>query len=123
MAIECDEIVLKCDNITRIFAVDINDKPVSLTGNRIRFAISRHLDDPAVILKDSDNGAAEIEILASPDDDQALVKIIPADLDGLEEGTYCRSVEITLNSLSPILCRIPVIDTVDLILSGFVNTP
>lgn len=123
MAIECDELVIGCDNVTKLTFVDTDDTPVSMTGERIRFAINRDLKDPPVILKDSDVGTAEIEILAAPNDNCALVKILPADIDGLEEGTYCRSIEVTFNSLVPVKCVVPIVDTVDLKCTGFVGIP
>lgn len=120
MAIECSEIVLGCSNYTRICFVDTDGTPISMTGERIRVAISRDFNDPPVILKDSDNGDDEIEILASPEDNCVIVKILPADTEDLECGTYCRSIEVTFNSLTPPRCVIPLIDSVDIVTSGFV---
>ena len=123
MAIECGEIVIGCSNFTRICFVDINGDPISMTGERVRFAISRDFDDPPVILKDSDNGPDEIEILAAPNDNCVIVKILPADTEGLECGVFCRSIEVTFNSLTPPRCVIPLIDAVDIVTSGFVAIP
>lgn len=123
MAIECDQIVIGCDNVIELTFVDTNGDPISMTGERIRFVLNRDIKDPPVITKDSDNGPTEIEILAAPNDNKALVKILPADTDGLEEGCYCRSIEVTFNSLSPVLCTIPTIDFVGLVCSGFVGIP
>lgn len=123
MAIECHEIVIGCDNVMKLTFCDVDDVPISMTGERIRVAINRNLKDEPVILKDSDVGPAEIEILSAPNDNCALVKILPADTDGLEEGTYCRSIEVTFNSLSPVVCVVPIVDMVDLKCTGFVGIP
>lgn len=123
MPIECGEIVIGCCNVTRICFVDTDGNPVSMTGERVRYAISRDFNDPPVILKDSDNGPDEIEILAAPDDNCVLVKIEASDLEGLEWGTYCRSVEVTFNSLTPPRCVVPLIGSVDILVSGFAAAP
>lgn len=120
--IECDQIVIGCNNTMKLTFYDTDGNALSITGDQVRLAINRELQQTPVILKDSAAGSDEVEILAAPDDNCALVKILPADTDGLEEGIYCRSVELTLNSLSPTQVIIPLIDTVELADNGFLGT-
>jgi hypothetical protein len=102
MAVEGDQIVVGCDAQLRLTLTDVDGNPVSLTGNRVRFALRKSTDeeDPIIILKDSDVGVDEVEILPVPDDNQALIKITPTDtLDPahnilVEQGVYVCSVKV-----------------------------
>lgn len=70
------------------------NNPIPLTGNRVRFLVFEGGDEDLgeagvtpVIEKDSNNGPSEVEIVAVPNDNQALIKLLPADTI-LVEGDY-----------------------------------
>lgn len=116
--VECDKLVRGCHNVMRLSFYDLDGEELSVTGERIRLAISAgHIDSP-LLVKDSDV-SGEIEIQAAPNDHQALVNFDDTDLDEILAGTYCRSVELTFNSLTPAKCTIPLIDMVDIVDSAF----
>jgi len=76
------------------------DNPVSLTGSRVEFTLKNDddYDGAALVYKSSDNGSGEVEILAAPDDHRALIKLLSADTQELEEGDYLFDVQATFPS-------------------------
>lgn len=109
MATDCG----KCDTIflgdcaeLLLTVTDEDDNPVSLTGERVYFILKDNLNpaEPARIIKDSDAGPTEIEILTVPNDNQAIIKLIETDTldDDLEfvEGDYCFIVKVFFSSQS-----------------------
>ncbi len=77
--------------------------PISLTGNRVEFTMKEAASDAqvdALIYKSSDNGASEVEIQASPNDNQAIIKLLPADSATRTEGDYPFDVQVTIISSS-----------------------
>lgn len=119
MPLECTEVVKGCNAIFRLTLVDENGDPVSLTGNRVRFALRRSMEEcnPVSIAKDSDNGAGEVEILVAPNDNQALIKLVPSDTEDLEEGTYCYSIKVDFVSSG--LCFVVLQGALDILSSAF----
>jgi hypothetical protein len=100
MPVECSEITKGCDAVFRLILKDPDGNPVSLTGNKVEFSLRRSAQpcNPVVIHKDSDLGPGQVEILLTPNDNQALIKILPTDTISLEEGTYLYSIRVTFVS-------------------------
>ena len=121
MPIECSQIIKGCDAIFRLTLVDEDNNPLSLTGNRVYFAIRRSFQgcNPRLVEKDSNDGPGEIEILVSPNDNQALIKVLPVDTALLEEGTYWYSVKVyfAVDFLTYVVAQ----GTIDIISSAFDN--
>jgi hypothetical protein len=67
--------------------------PVDITGARIKSTIDAL---PSQVFKDSDNGSSEIE-LTIPASGEFQIKIVPADTENMEVGTYQYDIEIELN--------------------------
>lgn len=96
---ECLQLVAGCLTNLIFTVLDEDGDPFSLTGNRVRFGMKRNHDDAAaqlVVSKDSNDGPSEIEILLSPDDNKARVKILAADTQALEEGMFCAQILVDI---------------------------
>ena len=74
--------------------------PVPLTGSLVEFSLKADDDISGTVLvyKSSANGATEVEILSSPDDNTALIKLVSEDTQDLDEGDYLFDMQVTFVS-------------------------
>lgn len=80
------------DHNVELQVVDKNGIPVNITGSRIRMTIASR---PVSIQKDSNNGITEVEFTI-PLTGEALIKLLPADTNTKEIGSYKFDVEMQL---------------------------
>jgi len=95
----CLQIVAGCPTALLFTATDEGGLPFSLTGSRVRFAVRRNFKDTfvdMVVVKDSNNGPTEIEILPDPDSDKARIYLEGTDTENLEEGLFNVSVHVSV---------------------------
>ena len=119
MPIEGNEIVKGCNKTYRFSLRDKDRNPISLIGSQVLFALRRSFKKTSsiVLQKDSANGPGEVELLQDPNDNQALIKILPTDSVELEEGTYMYSVKVKFLSTS--VEYVPLQGSVDIVSSAF----
>jgi len=92
----------------RLSVVDGDDNPVVITGDAIVFTAKINPTDTeseAIIVKKSTAAGgsdAEIEILASPNANQADIKILPSDTAGEEEQNLSFDIQITRTATSKV---------------------
>jgi hypothetical protein len=95
------EIVRGTSKNFELLVCDEHGDPVDLTGSRVIATVKCDIEDinPS-IMKDSNVGAAEVEILTQSGDDlgKALIKFVPSDTQTLDPGEYIFDVWVVLTS-------------------------
>jgi len=79
--------------------VDENNDPVDLTGARVLFTVKTLITDASpVIQKDSQAGAAQIEIMPNPKAGKARIYLSPSDTRNLDVAEYVFDAWVVLSS-------------------------
>jgi hypothetical protein len=92
------EVVRGSSKTFELEVVDEADVAVDLTGARIVLTVKCQVTDSSpLIQKDSNVGAAEVEII-HPRDGKAMIKFSPSDTQLLDSGKYTFDVWVVLTS-------------------------